>query len=101
MKRIPIVFFLFSFKQQVPRDQELTPSPAVSSDNSVFDSDVVGESEWVIPYHEVSFGKRLMGAGSLSAGHEIYQGRWHGDVTIHKFRNSQRLKKTHSCLSNK
>lgn len=40
--------------------------------------------EWSVPHAELSFGKKLVDGQSY--GHEVYAGRWHGDVVIHTFR---------------
>ena len=55
-----------------------------SSAGSSLQEDCLGE--WRIPADELTFLKRIVAGGEFG-GHDIYSGRWHGDVVIHSFRN--------------
>ncbi|XP_059081900.1 tyrosine-protein kinase receptor TYRO3-like [Tigriopus californicus] len=42
--------------------------------------------EWQIPHDEITFGKKIVGGGRF--GHDVFTGKWHGDVVIHSFRTN-------------
>ena len=52
--------------------------------------------EWSIPYSELTFRKKIVDGGSW--GHDVYSGRWHGDVVIHSYKLDQKPA-IDSCLA--
>lgn len=61
-------------------------SSGSDSQDCTFEAVKQSLGEWQIPHEEITFGKKIVSGGKF--GHDVFTGKWHGDVVIHSFRTN-------------